>query len=116
MGVTLNQHTRRKVHIFKMVLKFNIAICLVLLSFSFKGTQVEANFFSLNPCELAIWSCCQSDRQLVFFPQFCFDRHGCPGYYLFARNPCNPKVVKAVGKKIMPIQNQISSNRLNSLK
>jgi len=64
----------------------------------FTEEQIENLAFNLlNPCERAIWSCCQSDRPDFVQPTFCFERNGCFGLQWLGQNACSPRLINSIG-------------------
>merc|ERR1712080_445933 len=82
---------------------------LLLRIFLIKAEKVEVrgNVLSLeklNPCERAVWSCCQSDGRgkNQKLPTFCFEQNGCHGLWWLGQEACSELIVNTVAAVLNP--------------
>merc|ERR1711997_555247 len=104
--------THRHTYLTKM--RVTLAIVITLMSFfsstqaRFTEEQIENLAFNLlNPCERAIWSCCQSDRPTSVQPTFCFERNGCFGLQWLGQNACSTRLINSIGVTLESTKAQI---------
>jgi len=98
----------------KMKLTFAIVISLVNVSFfssaqgKFTEDQIDNLAFNLlNPCERAIWSCCQGEGTNFAQPTFCFERNGCFGLEGLGRKACSARLINSIGVTLESTRDQI---------
>nr|XP_040565589.1 uncharacterized protein LOC121115503 [Lepeophtheirus salmonis] len=92
-----------------------ICLCTLLLLGSAQGFigRVRARRMAmsmLDPCEKAIWSCCQSTNSRSFVPVRCFELNGCYGLHWMGRKACSSGLMNAVSTHIVSLTTQIMDN------
>merc|ERR1711997_40828 len=81
---------------------------------AFTEAQIESlAFIRLNPCERAIWSCCQSDRPTFGTPTFCFERNGCFGLQWLGQGACSSRLINSIGITLQSTKKQIRQRSTN---
>merc|ERR1711881_157297 len=81
---------------------------------AFTEAQIESlAFIRLNPCERAIWSCCQSDRPTFGSPAFCFERNGCFGLHWLGQGACSSRLINSIGITLQSTKEQIRQRSTN---
>jgi len=94
----------------------SIFLLSTTITAQFSEEQIESlAFIRLNPCERAIWSCCQSDRPTFGQPTFCFERNGCFGLQWLGAGACSPRLINSIGVTIESTKKQIR-NRATGLR
>ncbi|CAB4054138.1 unnamed protein product [Lepeophtheirus salmonis] len=95
-----------------------ICLCTLLLLGSAQGFigRVRARRMAmsmLDPCEKAIWSCCQSTNSRSFVPVRCFELNGCYGLHWMGRKACSSGLMNAI--KLMLKNNYSYTNSTSTL-
>merc|ERR1712110_950784 len=91
-----NTHYKMRLNL-AIVISFLHVILYHSTQARFTEEQIENLAFNLlNPCERAIWSCCQSDRPDFVQPTFCFERNGCFGLQWLGQNACSPRLINSM--------------------
>merc|ERR1712110_1377897 len=102
-----NTHYKMRLNL-AIVISFLHVILYHSTQARFTEEQIENLAFNLlNPCERAIWSCCQSDRADFAQPTFCFERNGCFGLQWLGRNACSSRLINSIGVTLETTREQI---------
>merc|ERR1712018_437617 len=102
-------NTMKNVVVFLLVLGQTVIMAPVSArASSTKSEHLSKALTMLQPCERAIWSCCQVDRPQVYnLKSNCFELNGCYGLWWLGEKRCSKEFIDGVAGRIQDLRNDI---------
>ncbi|TRY63522.1 hypothetical protein TCAL_04890 [Tigriopus californicus] len=71
---------------------------------------------TMDPCEIAIWNCCQSSGATATLPENCFAQNGCPGLFWHGSKVCSARMLNRIARRLQNNMVSIANSQQNQLR